>query len=105
MAYLKAYQARMQLTTIVPHKAGLQTFSAPQTTGVAKHVDGYDNRSISDDLITDLYLMFSRETRQRESEDSLRVKGGEYLRPQSYSHGASAGAQRPLTPWLVFGGL
>ena len=78
MAYLQAYRSRTQMTTLVPHKTGLQVFSRPQTGGVAKQTTGYDNRSISDDLITDLYLLFCRETRQRESEDSLKVKGGAY---------------------------
>ena len=81
MAYLQAYRSRTQMTTLVPHKTGLQVFSSPQTGGVAKQTNGYDNRSISDDLITDLYLLFCRETRQKESEDSLKVKGGAYYIP------------------------
>ncbi len=88
LAYLKSYYATRprgqlklgQQARWVP----LRNFSKPEMSGVATHVAGYDNRSISDDLITDVFSKFSEQTRQAESEESLRSKTGEYFRQSSH---------------------
>ncbi|PIL36750.1 hypothetical protein GSI_00439 [Ganoderma sinense ZZ0214-1] len=51
----------------------LRKFPEPRT---GRHKEGYDNTSISDELITDIYLSWVRATRQGESEESLRTKTG-----------------------------
>jgi hypothetical protein len=53
----------------------LSKFSGPHD------VDGYADRPITDDTITDLFLEFSERTRQRESENYLRtLTGGAHFR-------------------------
>ncbi|PIL35895.1 hypothetical protein GSI_01555 [Ganoderma sinense ZZ0214-1] len=68
--YLASFEARAkQKTWLAPAK--LQKFPEPHT---GRHQEGYDNTSISDELITDIYLNWSKATRQGESEESLRTK-------------------------------
>jgi len=52
----------------------LQQFSAPDST------TGYNNKSISDDTITDVYLEFCKQTHQEESSEYLRTITGEECR-------------------------
>lgn len=75
-AYLKAYRARSSRTSLIAPPP-LRNFSKPLTIGVAKHVGGYDNRSISDDLIADVYSKWAERTRKDESEENMRTKTGE----------------------------
>jgi hypothetical protein len=42
-------------------------------------VDGFNNKSITDDLITDIYLGFSDQTRRAESQEYLRTLSGEEM--------------------------
>jgi hypothetical protein len=49
----------------------LQQFSAPNST------TGYNDKTISDDIITELYLNFGQRTRQEESSEYLRTLTGE----------------------------
>jgi hypothetical protein len=49
----------------------LQQFSAPNST------TGYNDKFISDDIITELYLEFGQRTRQEESSEYLRTLTGE----------------------------
>ncbi len=83
LAYLRSYEAALPRgqTTLDQSCNGatpLRNFSKPQTSGVATQVSGYDNRSISEDLVSDVFRKFVEQTRQAESEDSLRTKTGEY---------------------------
>jgi hypothetical protein len=48
----------------------LQQFSAPNST------IGYNDKTISDDIITELYLEFSQRTREEESSEYLRTLTG-----------------------------
>ena len=81
-AYLENYASRSQQTTIVLPKAGLRRFSKPLTSGVAKHTSGYDNRSISDDIIAEIFNGWCERTRVQESEEYLCTEGGElYTEP------------------------
>ena len=59
-------------------------FSKPLNKKVGKQTGGYDNRSISDDLISVIMLRFCNKTRTEESEEHMRSLGGE---PHS-SHGS-----------------
>jgi hypothetical protein len=52
----------------------LQQFSAPDST------TGYNNKSISDDTITDVYLEFCERTRKGESSEYLKTITGEECR-------------------------
>ena len=59
----------------------LQQFSAPDST------TGYNDTIISDDIITELYLEFSKRTRQEESSEYLRSLKGESLVTSISTHG------------------
>ena len=50
-------------------------FSEPHT---GQHEEGYDSMSISDKLITKIYLDWIKATRQRELEESLWTKTGAF---------------------------
>ncbi|TFY51214.1 hypothetical protein EVG20_g11108 [Dentipellis fragilis] len=67
--YLHQYQARLILTkgTLVDTPR-LEQFSKPGDNDA-----GYDLTSITDDLITEVYLAFSEKTRKAESEDYMRT--------------------------------
>lgn len=72
LAYLKSFQARSQQVSVL--KVALRTFAKPESSG--KNLTGYDGTSITDDLITDVFAKFSEQTRQKESEESMRTKSG-----------------------------
>lgn len=72
LAYLKGFQARSQQVSV--KKVALRTFAKPESSG--KNLAGYDGTSITDDLITDVFARFSEQTRQKESEESMRTKSG-----------------------------
>jgi hypothetical protein len=64
-----AFHAKKQQSTIV--SPTLSRFSDPDK------VDGYNDKSITDDLITDIYLGFSDQTRRTESQEYIRTLTGE----------------------------
>ncbi|PIL34349.1 hypothetical protein GSI_03124 [Ganoderma sinense ZZ0214-1] len=72
LLYLQTYRARSQKTSLTKQKP-LVPFSKPLTKKVGKQTGGYDNRSISDDLITKILLDFSNKTRIEESEAHMRT--------------------------------
>lgn len=74
--YLQAYQARTQRMSFEKQKP-LVPYSQPLTKKVGKQTGGYDNRSISDDLITAILLKFCSKTRIQESEEHMRTLSGE----------------------------
>ncbi|PIL26529.1 hypothetical protein GSI_12287 [Ganoderma sinense ZZ0214-1] len=68
-AYLDRYQELVdhdRRSVLRSFKTPLQNFSAPTNTG------GYGNSSISNDLISDVYLLFSENTRREESNEHVR---------------------------------
>ena len=68
LEYLRSFEGAQNN----PFKAVvLQQFSAPNST------TGYNDKTISDDIITELYLEFSQRTRQEESSEYLRTLTGE----------------------------
>jgi hypothetical protein len=70
--YLRCFAVRKQQTSLLP--ATLKRFSDPAKA------DGYNDRPITDDLITDIYLGFSKQTRCDESQEYLRtLTGGNIL--------------------------
>ncbi|PIL33642.1 hypothetical protein GSI_04265 [Ganoderma sinense ZZ0214-1] len=70
--YLQSYRARSQQTSFFKQKKPLVPYSKPVTKKVAKQTGGYDNRSISDDLVTAILLKFCNKTRIEESEEHMR---------------------------------
>jgi hypothetical protein len=66
-AYLEAFERR---GPTVFNQFELQTFSKPNEE------QGYDNKSITDDIITEIYLEFSNKTRRAESDSYLRTRTG-----------------------------
>ena len=59
----------------------LQQFSAPDST------TGYNDRSISDEIITEVYLEFGQKTRQEESSEYLKtVTGKQFLLSRLHFH-------------------
>ncbi|PIL30528.1 hypothetical protein GSI_07228 [Ganoderma sinense ZZ0214-1] len=71
--YLQAFHARTQQMTIVKQTKPLVPYSKPFSKKVGQQKGGYDNRSISDDLITMILLKFCNETRIKESEEHMRT--------------------------------
>jgi hypothetical protein len=71
LEYLRCFavQAKNQESTLVPPT--LSRFSDPGK------VDGYNDNPITDDLITDIYLSFSDQTRRAESQAYLKTLKGE----------------------------
>lgn len=67
-----AFQTKKQQSTLASPPT-LSRFSDP---GKA---DGYNDKSITDDLITDIYLGFSDQTRRAESQEYLRTLTGEKM--------------------------
>jgi hypothetical protein len=67
-AYLQAFEQR-PLNPFCPLK--LMAFSNPCD------VNGYDSKSISDEMITEAYLEYSNRTRRIESKAYLRTRTGE----------------------------
>ncbi|PIL36291.1 hypothetical protein GSI_01954 [Ganoderma sinense ZZ0214-1] len=68
-AYLDRYQELLdhdRRSVLRSFKTPLQTFSTPTNVG------GYGNSSISNDLISDVYLLFSESTRREESNEHIR---------------------------------
>ncbi len=78
LAYLKCFQVRSQQVSVL--KLALRTFTKPESSG--KNISGYDGTSITDDLITDVFAKFSEQTRQKESEESMRTKSGRSRSPR-----------------------
>ncbi|KAA1478099.1 hypothetical protein DENSPDRAFT_885629 [Dentipellis sp. KUC8613] len=71
--YLRQYQVRLgQAKGTLLNAPRLEQFSKPGDNDV-----GYNLTSITDDLITDVYLAFSEKTRKAESEDYLRTLTGQ----------------------------
>lgn len=73
IAYLLTYKNRLErcARSVVPTlKTSLRQFSKPGDIG------GYCDTSITDDMISDVYLKFSRGTRAEESNDHLRTLTG-----------------------------
>lgn len=69
LEYLQYYEARkLKQSWIKP--SALQSFSDPY------QVNGYGHKSITDDLITDLFLSYGKQTRVPESEEYLRTLSG-----------------------------
>jgi hypothetical protein len=68
-AYLQVFERR-QPSIFCPLK--LQAFSDPES------VNGYDMRSISDEMVTETYLEYNNKTRKLESEAYLRTRTGEW---------------------------
>jgi hypothetical protein len=75
LEYLQAFEARRE-TPFSP--AVLKPFSAPRNErGHSKSSPlGYDDKSISDEMITEVFVEFSARTRQAESEQYLRTLTG-----------------------------
>lgn len=72
-------EAEATQATIVPLSA-LRVFSKPEPGG--KNLSGYDGTYITDDLISDVFSKFNEQTRQKESEESMRTKSGKSCRPR-----------------------
>lgn len=66
--YLQYYGIRQRQAAY--KSPALEKFSDPE------EAKGYANSSITDDLISDVFLAFSERTRQSESEDYLRTLTG-----------------------------
>jgi hypothetical protein len=64
LEYLKYYEARKQHASLFP--VSLKNFGANE----------YGDKPITDDLITDIFIEFSDQTRQSESEEYLRTLKG-----------------------------
>lgn len=71
LEYLDFFAARKKQQCLRPDLVVLREFSDPEDTC------GYDDKSISDDLISDVYLAFSSKTRIPESQESLRTLTGQ----------------------------
>lgn len=69
LEYLKAFAAR-NLQESMRNGAAFAAFSEPWDS------DNYNDNSITDQLITDLYLHFNKHTRCDESQDYLRTLKG-----------------------------
>lgn len=67
--YLVSFQNCKRADALVHPQ--LEEFSSPWDS------EGYTSRSITDDLITDVYLEFSKRIRQPESEDHMRTLTGQ----------------------------
>jgi hypothetical protein len=69
LEFLHFFRIRKQQTSMVP--VVLKKFSDPCKP------DGYNDKPITDDLISDVYLAFSNQTRSSESQEYLRTLGGQ----------------------------
>ncbi|KAL6299496.1 hypothetical protein BKA93DRAFT_829872 [Sparassis latifolia] len=69
LGYLQAFKKRRDLKNRLVPPPALRTFSRPDEVKVV----GYGDKSITDDLITDIYQKFSERTRQDESQEYLRT--------------------------------
>jgi hypothetical protein len=67
--YLQAFERRHP-TPFCP--LDLKAFSDPCD------MEGYDDRSVTDDMITEVYVEFGNKTRKAESDSYLRTKSGEH---------------------------
>lgn len=81
LEYLRAIEARKRQPSLLP--ITLQKFSDPL------ELDGYCDKPITDDLITDIYLDFSNKTRSSESQDYLRTLIGELQLLEHHRTGVS----------------
>ncbi|KAI0692731.1 hypothetical protein C8T65DRAFT_745002 [Cerioporus squamosus] len=70
LVYLRAHAARSRQTSVKPPPP-LQIFADPMTSG--KHNAGYDCRSISDELVSEVFNRWVEKTRQSESEELMRT--------------------------------
>ncbi|KAA1474099.1 hypothetical protein DENSPDRAFT_852057 [Dentipellis sp. KUC8613] len=69
--YLKHYEAQLARPNSLVNPPPLEQFSKP-----GDNTAGYDPTSITDDLVTDVYLEFSQNTRRAESEAYMRTLTG-----------------------------
>lgn len=83
LEYLQYLQLRVHQPAQMLSPASLLPFSIPYTSasGAASSVEagtqgGYNNTSITHDLIMDVYAQFCVQTRQRESEAYMRMLSG-----------------------------
>jgi hypothetical protein len=70
LEYLRYFESRKTHASLFP--VMLKAFSEPWDS------HGYRNKSITDDLITDVYIMFSDQTRNSESQAYLRTLTGQF---------------------------
>lgn len=79
LEYLDFLEARTKETQSQPSlwatSASIKAFSDPLDE------DNYGDDPITDDLVTDVYMVFSVKTRQPESEKYLKTLTGEWLVP------------------------
>ena len=71
LEYLKYYEIRKRQASLFPPI--LKNFTGPWDA------NGYRDKSITDDLITDVYATFSDQTRNSESQAYLRTLAGQYF--------------------------
>lgn len=69
LEFLRAYEIRQQQTSLFG--TNLEEFSGPWDP------NGYNDRSITDNLITDIFVDFNTRTRSAESQDYLKTLTGE----------------------------
>ena len=70
LEYLRYFESRKKHASLFP--VTLETFSEPWDS------NGYRDKSITDDLITDVYTTFSDQTRSSESQAYLRTLPGQF---------------------------
>jgi hypothetical protein len=70
LEYLRAYMALKRQMSLIPAK--LMEFSGPWDA------NGYNDGCITDDLVTDIYVSFSDQTRKSESQELLRTLTGQW---------------------------
>ena len=76
LEYLKCLESRPLLSHF--QSASLKPFSTPYYTksGPDPDLRGYDDKSISNEMITEVFTEFSEKTRQGESDEYLRTLSG-----------------------------
>ncbi|KAI1782658.1 hypothetical protein LXA43DRAFT_1103634 [Ganoderma leucocontextum] len=72
LLYLTNFETRWRQNALFKPVKGLVRYSKPLTGKVKKHTGGYDNRSISDEMITDIFVRYCEKTRIQESEENVR---------------------------------
>lgn len=78
LEFLQAYEIRQKQTSLVGTK--FKEFSGPWDP------NGYNDKSITDDLITDIFIDFSERTRSGESQDYLKTLTGEQQSQSASEH-------------------
>ncbi len=79
LEYLQYFETRSKQTALVlgKKKPELRNFSEPQHAG--KALNGYDGTSITDDLVSDVYAVWSKQ-RQKECDEHLQTLTGTHPR-------------------------